>query len=45
MLEELTWAASHWKEDFSIGQVFLKYVSNLWKWGYCCNRPWRSIGL
>jgi hypothetical protein len=29
MLEELTWAASHWKEDFSIGQVFLKYVSNL----------------
>jgi hypothetical protein len=28
MLEELCWAASHWKEDFSIGRVFLKYVSH-----------------
>ena len=27
MLEELCWAASHWKEDFSIGKLFLKYVS------------------
>jgi hypothetical protein len=27
MLEELCWATSHWKEDFSIGNVFLKYVS------------------
>jgi hypothetical protein len=27
MLEELCWAASRWKEDFSIGNVFLKYVS------------------
>ena len=27
MLEELSWATSHWKEDFSIGKVFLKYVS------------------
>jgi hypothetical protein len=30
MLEELCWAASHWKEDFSIGNVFLKYVSCWW---------------
>lgn len=30
MLEELCWAASHWKEDFSIGNVFLKYVSCGW---------------
>lgn len=27
MLEELCWASSHWKEDLSIGKVFLKYVS------------------
>jgi hypothetical protein len=27
MLEELCWAESHWKEDLSIGKVFLKYVS------------------
>jgi hypothetical protein len=30
MLEELCWAASRWKEDFSIGNVFLKYVSCGW---------------
>lgn len=31
MLEELCWAASHWKEDFSIGNVFLKYAPDLVK--------------
>lgn len=31
MLEELCWAASHWKEDFSIGNVFLKYAPDLIK--------------
>lgn len=31
MLEELCWAASHWKEDFSIGRVFLKYAPDLVK--------------
>ncbi|KAJ9588187.1 hypothetical protein L9F63_018451, partial [Diploptera punctata] len=31
MLEELSWAASHWKEDFSIGKVFLKYAPDLMK--------------
>ncbi|KAJ4437697.1 hypothetical protein ANN_17842 [Periplaneta americana] len=31
MLEELCWAASHWKEDFSIGNVFLKYLHVLHK--------------
>ncbi|PSN46974.1 hypothetical protein C0J52_11128 [Blattella germanica] len=31
MLEELSWAANHWKEDFSIGKVFLKYAPDLIK--------------
>jgi hypothetical protein len=34
MLEELCWTSSHWKEDLSIGQVFLKYVSNC-VWQVC----------
>jgi hypothetical protein len=28
MLEEFCWTSSHWKEDLSIGKVFLKYVSS-----------------
>lgn len=31
MLEELCWTSSHWKEDFSIGNVFLKYAPDLVK--------------
>ncbi|KDR08513.1 protein ECT2 [Zootermopsis nevadensis] len=31
MLEELCWSASNWKEDLSIGKVFLKYAPDLIK--------------
>lgn len=29
MLEELKWGVQNWKEDFSVGSVILKYVSEL----------------
>lgn len=31
MLEQLKWAASHWTEDVSIGNIFLKFSSDLVK--------------
>ena len=27
MLEELKWGVQNWKEDFSVGNVILRYVS------------------
>lgn len=29
MLEELKWGVHNWKEDFSVGNLILKYVSPL----------------
>lgn len=31
MLDDFKWAASHWKEDFSIGNTILKYSRDLEK--------------
>lgn len=28
MLEQFKWAATHWTEDVSIGNIFLKFVSS-----------------